>query len=146
VILLDVNILVDSFRSDQPRHRAVRAWLDEIVAGDVAFGLPEPALSGFLRVVTHPRVFNEPDDIEDALAFTERLREPGHAILVRPGERHWPIFTRLCRVTRAVGNAVPDAYLAALAIESGSEMATADRGFARFPGLRWHDPAERRSV
>ena len=142
MILLDVNVLVDAFRSDQPRHRAVRAWLDGVAGGDGAFGIPEPALSGFVRVVTHPRVFNEPDDIEDALAFAERLRALPHALTVRPGERHWSIFTRLCRLTRAAGNAVPDAYLAALAIESGSEMITADRGFARFPGLRWCDPAE----
>lgn len=144
MILLDVNVLVDAFRSDQPRHRAVRAWLDGVVGGDGAFGIPEPALSGFVRVVTNPRVFNEPDDIEDALAFAERLRELPHALTVRPGERHWSIFARLCRLTRAVGNAVPDAYLAAMAIESGSEMVTADRGFARFPDLRWYDPAELR--
>ena len=141
MILLDVNILVDAFRGDQPRHPAVRAWLDRVVEGDTSFGIPELALSGFLRVVTHPRVFNEPDEIEDALVFAERLRELPHAIAVRPGERHWSIFTRLCRATRAVGNMVPDAYLAAMAIESGSEMITGDRGFARFPGLRWHDPA-----
>jgi uncharacterized protein len=140
VILLDVNVLVDAFRGDQPRHPQVRAWLDGVVAGDSAFGIPEPSLSGFLRIVTHPRVFIEPDDVEDALVFAERLRELPHAIAIRPGDRHWSIFARLCRVTRAVGNAVPDAYLAALAIESGSEMVTADRGFARFPGLRWHDP------
>ncbi len=142
MILLDVNVLVDAFRGDQPRHRSVRAWLDGVVGGDGAFGIPEPVLSGFVRVVTHPRVFNEPEDIEDALAFAERLREVPHALIVRPGERHWSIFARLCRLTRATGNMVPDAYLAALAIESGSEMITADRGFARFPGLRWRDPAE----
>jgi toxin-antitoxin system PIN domain toxin len=136
VILLDVNILVDAFRGDQPRHPAVRAWLDRVVDGDAS-----SALSGFLRVVTHPRVFNEPDDIEEALVFAERLRDLPHAIAVRPGDRHWSIFTSLCRATRAVGNGVPDAYLAAMAIESGSEMITGDRGFARFPGLRWRDPA-----
>jgi toxin-antitoxin system PIN domain toxin len=141
MMLLDVNILVDAYRGDQPRHSAVRAWLDGIIAGDSAFGIPELALSGFLRVVTHPRVFVEPDDIEDALVFAERLRELPHALMVRPGDRHWAIFARLCRLTRAVGNAIPDAYLAALAIESGSELITADRGFARYPDLRWHDPA-----
>lgn len=141
MILLDVNVLVDAFRGDQPRHPVIRSWLDGIVDGDAAFGIPELVLSGFLRIVTHPRVFNEPDGIEDALDFAERLRELPHAIGARPGDRHWPIFTRLCRVTRAVGNAIPDAYLAAIAIESGSEMITGDRGFARFPGLRWRDPA-----
>lgn len=140
MILLDVNVLVDAFRGDQPRHRPVRAWFEQMVDGDATFGTPELALSGFLRVVTHPRVFNEPDDVEDALAFVERLRELPHVIAIRPGDRHWSIFARLCRVTRAVGNAVPDAYLAAMVIESGGELATADRGFARFPDLRWRDP------
>ena len=141
MILLDVNVLVDAFRGDQPRHSPVRTWIERIAEGDAMFGIPELASSGFLRVVTHPRVFNEPDDIEDALAFVEDLRSLPHAVAVRPGERHWSIFTRLCRVTRAAGNAIPDAYLAAMAIESGGELATADRGFARFPDLRWADPA-----
>jgi hypothetical protein len=140
MILLDVNVLVDAFRGDQPRHPAVRAWVDQVVEGDAAFGVPELVLSGFVRVVTHPRVFEEPDDVDDALAFAERLRELPHALAVQPGERHWSIFARLCRVTRATGNTVPDAYLAAIAIESGGELVTADRGFARFPGLRWREP------
>jgi uncharacterized protein len=140
MILLDVNVLVDAFRADQPRHHDVRAWIDEVLAGDGAFGVPELVLSGFLRVMTHPRVFQEPEDVEDALAFTERLRELPHAIAVRPGPRHWPIFARLCRVTRAAGNTIPDAYIAAMAIEAGGELITADRGFARFPDLRWRDP------
>jgi uncharacterized protein len=140
VILLDVNVLVDAFRNDQPRHRDVRAWIDEVVAGDAAFGVPELVLSGFLRVMTHPRVFREPEDVDDALTFVERLRELPHAIAIRPGARHWPIFARLCRVTRAVGNTIPDAYIAAMAIEVGGELITADRGFARFPDLRWRDP------
>jgi uncharacterized protein len=140
VILLDVNVLVDAFRGEQPRHSAVRAWIEEVVEGDAAFGVPELVLSGFVRVVTHPRVFEEPDDVDDALAFAERLRELPHAVSIRPGERHWSIFAHLCRVARATGNLVPDAYLAALAIESGSELVTADRGFARFPDLRWSEP------
>jgi toxin-antitoxin system PIN domain toxin len=140
VILLDVNVLVDAFRGDQPRHPAVRAWIDRVAAGDAAFGVPELVLSGFVRVVTHPRVFNEPDEVDDALAFAERLRALPHAVAVRPGERHWSIFARLCSVTRATGNTVPDAYLAAMAIESGGELITADRGFARFPDLRWREP------
>lgn len=59
-----------------------------------------------------------------------------------PGERHWEIFTRLCRSARARGNLVPDAYLAALAIESGTEWITTDRDYARFPGLRWRHPLD----
>ena len=107
MILLDVNVLVDAFRSDQPRHRPVRVWFEQMVYGDAAFGVPELALSGCLRMVTHPRVFNEPEDVEDALAFAERLRELPHVIAIRPGDRHWSIFVRLCRITRPSGTTFP---------------------------------------
>lgn len=135
-----MNVLVDAFRVNQPRHTAVRAWLEQALDDGTIVGIPELAMSGFLRVVTHPRVFNEPDDVEDALVFAERLYGLPNVLAIRPGARHWTIFARLCRVTHAVGNAIPDAYLAAMAIECGSELASGDRGFARFPNLRWHDP------
>lgn len=76
----------------------------------------------------------------NVLEFVEALRGAPNCLHVVPGQRHWEIFTRLCRDTRAKGNLVPDAYLAALAIESGSEWMTTDRDYSRFPGLRWRDP------
>ena len=97
-------------------------------------------LSGFVRVVTHPRVFDPPDTVAAALAFANAVRAQPTAVLVAPGERHWEIFERLCVGAGAKGNLVPDAYLAALAIESGSEFVTTDRDFSRFPGLRWRHP------
>jgi toxin-antitoxin system PIN domain toxin len=97
-------------------------------------------LSGFARVVTHPRVFLAPDPLEHALDFCEALRNQPTAVSVAPGRRHWAIFTRLCREAGVRGNLVPDAYLAALAIETGSQWITADRDYARFPGLRWRHP------
>ena len=63
-----------------------------------------------------------------------------NAVTLAPGERHWDIFQRLCREANAKGNLIPDAYLAALAIESGAEWITTDRDYARFPGLRWRHP------
>jgi uncharacterized protein len=81
-----------------------------------------------------------PAPIESALAFAEVLRSQPNALTVSAGSRHWGIFERLCRDTGAAGNRVPDAYLAALAIEHGAELVTADRGFARFSGLRWRHP------
>ena len=65
---------------------------------------------------------------------------PAHCVVVRPGARHWSIFTRICRESGAIGNLVPDAYLAALAIEQGCELVSNDADFARFKGLRWRDP------
>jgi toxin-antitoxin system PIN domain toxin len=77
---------------------------------------------------------------EPALEFVEALRAQPNCVLLAPCERHWPILARLCRDGAARGNLVPDAYLAAIAIESGSELVTADRDFTRFPGLKWRPP------
>ena len=93
-----------------------------------------------MRIVTHPRVFDPPVPIAAALEFADSLRSQPNAVLVSPGESHWAIFERLCVAAGARGNLVPDAYLAALAIESGSEWITTDRDFSRFPGLRWRHP------
>jgi len=101
-------------------------------------------LSGFLRIVTHPRIFDPPSLLKDALAFVEEVLDQPHCVRVQPGQRHWEIFVQLCRDSGARGNLVPDAYLAALAIESGSEWITSDRDFGRFPGLRWCHPLDNR--
>lgn len=140
MVLPDVNVLVYAFRPDLEGHEAHRAFVSELVEGDEAFGHSGLVLSGFLRVVTHPRIFAVPDAIEDALAFTETLRGSERAVWIEPGPRHSEIFERLCREGGARGNLVPDAYLAALAIESGCEWITTDRDYARFPGLRWRHP------
>ena len=113
MLLPDVNVLVYAVRPDSEEHERYRAWLDSMVNGDSAFGCSDHVLGGFLRVVTHPRVFARPDRLGDAL----------------------PSLTPCGR-----GNLVPDAYLAALAIESGCTRVTTDRDYARFEGLRWRHP------
>jgi len=140
MILVDVNVLVHAYREDAPRHAPIRAWLEELVDSDRAFAVSDLVLSGFLRVVTHPRVFAPPTPLAQALEFVEALRAQPNCIAVSPGERHWSIFTRLCREGDARGNLIPDAYLAALAIESGSRLVSTDRDFARFSQLDWSPP------
>jgi hypothetical protein len=142
VILVDVNVLVYAFRPDSPDHARYRRWLEGTVGGDAAYGMSDLVLSGFLRVVTHPRAFRRPDPMKTAFEFVSVLRKQPNCVLVTPGPRHWDIFERLCRTAGVKGNLVPDAYLAALAIESGSEWITTDRDYSRFPGLRWRHPIE----
>jgi toxin-antitoxin system PIN domain toxin len=140
MVLPDANVLVHAFRPEMEGHSDHLAFVQGLVDGDEAFGLSTIVLSGFLRVVTHPRIFATPDNFGDALAFAEALLESEQSVVIEPGPRHWEIFERLCREANARGNLVPDAYLAALAIESGCEWVTTDRDYARFPGLRWRDP------
>ena len=140
MILCDVNVLVYAFRDDSLDHDSYRRWLTDEINSDRPVGVSSLALSGVVRLVTNRRVFNRPDSLADALAFCERLVDAPNAVLVDPGPRHWPIFGRLCREVGATGALVLDAYFAALAIEHGCEWITTDRGFARFPGLRWRTP------
>jgi uncharacterized protein len=137
MILTDVNVLVYAHRSDAPEHDAYREWLEAVINGDQAYGVSDLVLSGFLRIVTHPRVFAVPSDLASALAFVREVRDQPNAVSIAPGPRHWEIFRRLCEATGAKGNLIADAYLAALAIDSGSEWITTDRDYSRFPGLKW---------
>lgn len=140
MILPDVNVLVNAYREDAEEHSRCKRWLDLSVYGDSAFGLADLVVSGFLRIVTHPRIYAVPTPISQAIAFAEVIRSQPNCVVIAPGPRHWAIFTDLCRAARARGNLIPDAYLAALAIESGSEWITMDGDYARFPGLRWRRP------
>ena len=142
MILPDVNVLVYAHREDAANHTSYRTWLESVVNGDEAYGISEHVLSGFVRVVTHPKVFNKPSPLADALAFADQLRESPNSVRVEPGARHWDLFRRLCMEIGARGNLIPDAYLAAMAIESGCEWITTDRDFSRFSGLRWRHPLE----
>lgn len=139
---VDVNVLVYAHRPESPNHDDHREWLEQARQGVEPLGIPSMVMSGFLRVVTHPRVFAEPTPIEVALGFAEALHRSPAVVPVTPGERHWQIFTDLCRRLGARGNAVPDAFLAAMAIEQGATWVSTNRGFAGVPGLRWVHPLD----
>jgi uncharacterized protein len=111
-----------------------------MVNADSAYGMSDLVLSGFLRIVTHPRVFKEPSPLDAALSFTTELREHQNYEFIRPGDRHWEIFQRICHDSGVKGNLVSDAFFAALAIESGCVWVTTDRNYARFRGLQWRHP------
>ena len=138
---VDVNVLVDAHRPEAPNHERVRTWLDAARRGREPVGLPTLTASGFLRVVTHPRVFREPTPLDVALEMVDAVAASPAVVLVGPGERHWGICRDLCATLQLRGNDVADAYLAAMAIEHGATWVTSDRGFERFPDLRIEYPA-----
>jgi toxin-antitoxin system PIN domain toxin len=140
VILPDVNVLVLAHRSDQREHEAVRTWLAGEVNSERPFALADLAVAGFLRVVTNPRIFNVPTPLGDACTFVDGLVEQPTCVPVAAGPRHWPILRQLLHDADARANLIPDAHLAAIAVEHGATVATRDRGFARFSAVRWLDP------
>jgi len=140
LILPDANVLLYAFRSDAQDHNRYRSWLDRVVNGKEAYGVSPQVLASVIRIATHPGIYTQRSTLTETTAFVSSLIEQPHCQLIQPGPNHWPIFLELCRTAKATGNLVQDAWLAALAIESGSELISTDRDFARFPELRWRPP------
>jgi hypothetical protein len=138
MVIPDVNILVYAHRGESVSHEIALEFLSSLAEGDQPFGLSEPAIQGFVRVVTNPRIFRPASTIKDAFRFIDSLVSRPQCVLLRPGPEHWRIFRRLCESSGAVGKLSADAAHAALAIETGCEWVTTDTDFARFePALRW---------
>jgi uncharacterized protein len=140
LILADVNVLIYAFRSDSESHSEHKSWLESVVNGSAAYGISPQVLGAVVRVCTHPRIFAKPSSQSETFAFCRALLEQQNATVIVPGERHWSIFETLCDQSKATGNLVQDAWFAALAIEAGCDWITADRDYARFPGLSWRSP------
>lgn len=141
---VDVNVLVYAHRREAPDHAVIREWLDEARSAPEPLGIPHQVATGFLRVVTHPKVFREPTPLAEAIDVVDRLFASPAALPVGPGERHWGLVRQLASTVGATGNHVADAALAAIAIEHGATWVSCDRGFARFPDLRWIHPLDER--
>jgi toxin-antitoxin system PIN domain toxin len=140
MLLADINVLVNAFRPECPAHDRCRGFVDAMVNGESSYAVSDFVVNGFVRMVTNRRIYKDPAPLEEALTFASAYRNQPHASVLHAEERHWEIFSRLCRQADALGKLVPDAYLAALAIEHGCEFVTCDKDFARFEGLRWRSP------
>jgi toxin-antitoxin system PIN domain toxin len=140
MILVDVNVLLYAYDARAESHAEARQWLERAFAEQQPLRLAWVTILAFLRIGTHPRAQGNPFSMSEAVAnVNEWLAYPSVAIL-NPGERHWSILTKLMSDAQVRGPLVTDAHLAALAIEHGAQLCTADRDFARFPGLRLINP------
>jgi toxin-antitoxin system PIN domain toxin len=140
VILPDVNVLVYAARDDMPDAVRYREWLQGVLAGPEPVALAAPVVAGFLRIVTNPRIHLRPSSLDDALQFVQALLDAPAATAPGLSERLVGILADVCRRSGAKAEHVSDAYLAAIAIDLDAELVTADRGFARYAGLRWRHP------
>ncbi len=141
MLLLDVNVVLAAHRDDHPDHADVRGWFDAMLASQERFAVPAPVWGSFLRLTTNRRIFDVPTPRADAFAFAESVcAQPSH-LAIGPGPRHLTLLRALCEEADANGDLVPDAILAAIAVEHGCEVVTLDRDFARFPSVRHRRPA-----
>jgi uncharacterized protein len=140
VILVDANLLVYAHVSGLPQHEAARAWLDGRLNGGSPVGLPWPSLLAFVRLVSNPRIFERPKSVANAWTQVEDWLGCPTAWVPVPTERHREVLGSMLRGHGLRADLVPDAHLAALAMEHGLTLCSTDGDFARFPGLRWENP------
>ena len=144
MIIPDVNLLVYAYNEAAPLHPLARAWWQDLLGKDKPVALPWATMFGFVRLVTHPRVLDQPLVPTAALDRVEQwLARPSVRIL-DPGPRHLTIVRALLEATGVAASLTTDTHLAALAIEHQCEPCSNDADFAHFPGLRWHNPLTRR--
>jgi hypothetical protein len=135
VYLPDNNILINAFRADTQHHHAAKAWLEETLNGGQSVRLFPTVETGFLRIVTHPKLFSSPSTMEEAAAFLDTLCETPNVDVCPWAAEDRELWLKLCTDMKLVGNDCNDAMLAALAIGRGLRLVTFDKGFSRFKGL-----------
>lgn len=140
MILIDANLLIYAVNSDAPRHPAARAWLDGTLSGVTPVGLPWVCVLAFLRITTSSRVFAQPMTADAAIDQVGEWLDQPYVDVIAPGVRHWPILRNLLQTTGMAGNLTTDAHIAAMAIERGAAIYSADHDFKRFPGVQHIDP------
>jgi toxin-antitoxin system PIN domain toxin len=145
LILVDTNLLLYAYLRDYDEHDAARTWLEKQLTQSARVGLSWHALLSFVRLATNPRVYPDPVPIADAWSQVESWLSADSAWIPAAGDRHQAILGTCMRVPGLRANEVPDAHLAALAIENGLTLMTNDVGFARFPDLSWSNPLQQES-
>lgn len=146
MILVDANLLIYAVDRDSPHHAPARRWLEDVLSGSKSVGIPWIAALAFVRITTHPGVMRKPLGSASAIGYIDGWLHQPFVKLIGPGEKHWPILRNLLTASGTAGNLTSDAHLAALAIEHGATVASADNDFRRFAGvahvnpLAWQDP------
>ena len=135
MILTDINVLVYAHRPESPYHDRALKTVESMANSLSPFALCSFVCSGFLRIVTHHRIFFDPTPLNEAMTFLDDLLSLDQCRIVEPQNRHWGIFSMLLKIAPVTANLISDAYLASIAIENGCTLLTKDSDFKRFPEL-----------
>jgi len=140
MILTDANLLLYAYNVDAAEHDISQQWLETQLSGPNPFCFAWQTITAFLRISTNQRAFPAPLSTKEATSIVTEWLERPQTVLLTPGEKHWAIFQKLLAAGQATGPLVMDAHLAALALEHGAALASTDRDFSRFPGLKLINP------
>ena len=140
MILPDINLLIYAHNLRSPQHQKALHWWNRCLQGHAGVALPWVVILGFVRIATHPKVFDRPMSVADAVGRVEEWLSLPHVHLVHPAQTHFQTWSVLLQRAGTAGHLTTDAHLAALAIERRLILQTTDADFARFPGLKWHNP------
>lgn len=143
MILTDANLLLYAYNVDAAEHNTSRQWLETQLSGPNLFCFAWQTITAFLRISTNQRAFAAPLSTKEAASIVTEWLERPQTVVLTPGEDHWTIFQKLLESGQATGPLVMDAHLAALALEHGATLASSDRDFSRFPGLKLINPLRR---
>ena len=140
MIVPDINLLIYAYNDQAAQHAAAKAWWEALLNGKTPVGLSWLAISGFIRLMTHPQVLAQPLPVAEVTTLVRSWLAQAPVRLLLPGSRFPEIFLRQLEQVGTAGNLTTDAQLAALAIEHQAELHSNDADFSRFPGLRWVNP------
>lgn len=140
MILVDANLLLYAHNRSAPEHAAAREWFEQALSGPDRIGVPWPSILAFVRLASNPIVFRQPITPAAAWQVVREWLRQEHVWIPTPGTTHGEIFESLLADRRVTSRMVPDAHLAALAIEHGLTLCSTDGDFARFAALRWNNP------
>ena len=140
MIVVDTNLLVYAVNRDAAQHTAARNWWETTLSGTTQVALPWLVLLAFIGLTTNPRILRAPATADQALRYVDQWLQQPYVVPVNPGERHWTILNRLLAGSGTAGNLATDAHLAAIAIEYGYVLYSADNDFKRFDRLQHVNP------
>ena len=140
MILVDANLLLYAVNRSAPEHEIARSWLDEQLSGSARVGLPWPSLLAFVRLATNPLVVRQPASVHVAWNQVRQWIGAGPVWIPMPTDRHAELAGAFFKEKWMTSRLVPDAHLAALAIEHGLTLCSTDGDFAKFPSLSWKNP------
>jgi toxin-antitoxin system PIN domain toxin len=145
MILPDINLLIYAHDETSKYHSPAKQWWGDQLNGSQMIGLSWVTLLGFIRLLTNPRIYQNPYSPAEILPIVKTWLDQPHVKIIHPSEQHFKLLANLIEQIGTAGNLTTDAHLAALAIERGLILQTTDADFARFPGLKWNNPLKAES-